>query len=69
LPFSQNWTNIGMITVNDVWSGVPGFCGYRGDDITTTTGVDPQVLLGEGATKVLDVNAGQTLPNTFNTAA
>jgi hypothetical protein len=32
LPFSQNWTNIGMITVSDNWSGVPGICGYRGDE-------------------------------------
>jgi hypothetical protein len=24
LPFSQNWTNTGLITANDDWSGVPG---------------------------------------------
>src|SRR5262249_60656739 len=46
LPFSQNWTNAGLITANDNWSGVPGIEGYLGQDITTSTGVDPQTLLG-----------------------
>src|SRR5262245_24643661 len=49
LPFSQNWTNTGMITVADDWSGVPGIEGYLGQDITTLTGVDPQTLLGVSA--------------------
>jgi len=30
LPFSQDWSNTGLITVNDDWSGVPGVIGYRG---------------------------------------
>ena len=34
LPFSQDWTNIGLITANDNWSGVPGIQGFRGDGIT-----------------------------------
>ncbi|MBK8425636.1 MAG: hypothetical protein IPL27_06455 [Lewinellaceae bacterium] len=34
LPFSQNWTNTGLITVNDDWSGVPGIQGRRGDGLT-----------------------------------
>ena len=66
LPFSQNWTNTGLITVDDNWNGVPGIIGYRGDDITTATGTDPQTLLAEG-TGVIDVNANQTAPNTFAT--
>ena len=65
LPFSQNWGNIGLIIVNDNWSGVPGIIGYRGDDITTVTGSDPQTLLGEG-TPVLNVIANQTNPNITN---
>ena len=44
-PFSQNWTNTGLITANDNWSGVAGVEGYLGQDITTTTGTDPQTLL------------------------
>ena len=64
--FTQNWTNLALITTDDNWSGVPSIVGYRGDDITSATGVDPQTLLGEG-TVVVDVNANQTNPNTFAT--
>lgn len=66
LPFTQNWSNTGLIAADDAWSGVPGFCGYRGDSMTGSSGVDPQTLLGEGA-KVLDVNANQLTPNSFTT--
>jgi len=49
LPFSQNWTNTGLITANDNWSGVPGVTGFLGQDITTATAVDPQTLVTESA--------------------
>lgn len=62
-PFTQNWSNTGLITTNNDWTGVPSIIGYRGDDITATTGVDPQTLLGEG-TPVLNVLANQLNPNT-----
>ena len=42
LPFTQDWANTGLITTNDDWAGVPGIMGFRGDNLTTTTGVDPQ---------------------------
>lgn len=67
LPFSQNWTNIGLITVNDNWTGVPGIEGFRGDNLTPGTGTDPQTLLAADDPGVLDVNANQTDPNVFNT--
>src|SRR5262245_61622726 len=38
LPFSQDWTNTGLITTDGNWAGVPGIIGYRGDDLTTATG-------------------------------
>jgi endonuclease G len=66
VPLAQNWTNAGLITVDDDWSGVPGIIGYRGDDITSSTGVDPQTLLGEG-TVTVDVNANRNDPDTFVT--
>ncbi len=47
LPFTQNWNNTGLITVNDDWAGVPGITGYLGQNITTATGADPQTLLTE----------------------
>lgn len=63
LPYSQDWTNPGLITASDDWSGVPGIVGYRGDEITGSTGVDPQTLLGEG-TVTVDVNAQSAATNT-----
>ncbi len=42
LPFSQNWSSRGMITVNDDWSGVPGVMGYRGQGM----GVAEAVIRG-----------------------
>jgi hypothetical protein len=67
LPFAQDWSNTGLITTDDDWSGVPGILGYRGDDITTGIGVDPQTLLADGTGTPIDVNANQTNPNTFAT--
>jgi len=63
--FTQDWSNAGLITANDDWSGVPSIVGYRGDDITTGVGVDPRTLVAaSGSATVLDVNANQTNPNT-----
>ncbi|KAF0204040.1 MAG: peptidase domain-containing [Bacteroidetes bacterium] len=64
--FTQNWTNTGLITTNDDWSGVPSIIGYRGDDLTTATGVDPQTVLLQGGLAI-DVNANQTNPDTYTT--
>jgi uncharacterized repeat protein (TIGR01451 family) len=66
LPFTQGWSNTGLITTNDDWSGVPGITGYRGDGLTGGTGTDPQTVLTEG-TPVVDVNANQTNPVSFTT--
>jgi hypothetical protein len=67
LPFSQNWSNTGLITTSDDWSGVPGIIGYRGDGLTSATGVDPQTVLADGTGTPVDVNANMTSPNTFTT--
>jgi hypothetical protein len=67
LPFSQDWSNTGLITVTDDWSGVPGVVGYRGDGLTTATGVDPQTVTADGSATPIDVNANQTNPDTFTT--
>jgi uncharacterized protein len=64
--FTQDWSDAGLITANDDWSGVPSIIGYRGDNLTTTDSVDPRTILTEG-TPVVDVNANQTNPNTFAT--
>jgi len=64
--FSQNWTNLGtLITVANDWSGVPSIVGYRGNDLTTATGTDPQTLLANGSATpqsatLLDANTAST---------
>ena len=67
VPFSQNWSNTGLITADDNWGSVPGIIGYRGDDLTTSTGVDPQTLLGDGSSTPVDINANRSDPDTFTT--
>ncbi len=67
LPFSQNWSNTGLITTNDDWSGVAGIIGYRGDGLVASTNVDPQTVLADGSATPVDVNANQANPNTFTT--
>ena len=66
IPFSQNWST-GLITVANDWSAVPGISGYRGDDLTTATGTDPQTLMADGTSTPLNVQANQINPNTNGT--
>jgi predicted extracellular nuclease len=66
LPFSQDWSNTGLITTSDDWSGVPGIVAYRGDGLAVT-GVDPQSVLADGSGTPVDVNANQTSPSTYTT--
>jgi predicted extracellular nuclease len=63
LPFFQGWTDSGLITTSDNWSGVPGIIGYRGDDLTTATGTDPQAIMADGSATPVNV-----IPNQINTA-
>lgn len=64
--FSQDWSDLSLINANDDWSGVPSIIGYRGDDGTTSPGVDPQTVL-QDLSGVVDVNANQTNPDAFTT--
>ena len=65
IPFTQAWTNPGLITVNDDWSGVPGIIGYRGDNLTGATGTDPRTILADGSATPVNAWANQTDPNMF----
>ncbi|GMU42398.1 MAG: hypothetical protein AMXMBFR25_03840 [Lysobacterales bacterium] len=67
LPFAQNWTSTGLITTDNVWTGVPGIEGFRGDNITPGTGANPQTLLASDTPGVINVEANETNPNTFTT--
>ncbi len=59
LPFSQDWTNPALITMDDDWSNVAGIIGYRGDGLTGSIGTDPQTILADGTTTPVDIIANQ----------
>src|SRR5213592_3197173 len=63
LPFSQNWSNPSLITVNNDWSGVPGIIGYRGNDLTTLVGTDPRTVVADGSGTIVSAIANQTNPD------
>src|SRR5215217_6121011 len=66
-PLVQNWSNTSLITANDDWSGVPSIRGFLGQDITTATGANPQILLTtSNAANDLDVIANQTSTSITN---
>ncbi|RLS71631.1 MAG: hypothetical protein DWI00_13105, partial [Planctomycetota bacterium] len=67
--FSQDWTNTGLITTSNDWSGVPSIEGFRGDNLTAVTGADPQTILVSDSPGVLSVIANQTTPNTNTSGA
>jgi endonuclease G len=63
VPLSQNWTNAGLITTLNDWSGVPGIIGYRGDDLNTTIPLDPQTVVVDGSGTPVQVNANSNDQN------
>ena len=67
LPYGQTWLDTTEITVNDNWSGVPGWIGYRGDDPAAGTGVDPQTITADTTTTPVNVIANQANPNALGT--
>lgn len=64
LPFAQDWTDTGLITADDDWSGVPGIVGHLGADLATT-GADPQTIVSATGGAV-DVIANQTSTSISN---
>ena len=67
LPFSQDWSNTGLLTTAGNWSALPGIVGYRGDNMTSATGTNPQTIVADGNTTPVDALVNQTNPNTFAT--
>ncbi|GJD95951.1 ExeM/NucH family extracellular endonuclease [Methylobacterium iners] len=64
--FTQDWSDTGLITRNDDWTGVPAIVGYLGDiNSGTPTNVDPQTVTGENL-GTADVIANQTSTNITN---
>jgi endonuclease/exonuclease/phosphatase family metal-dependent hydrolase len=63
--FSQNWSNLNLITANDNWTNVPGIIGYLGDDPSSSTvPINPQTALLPLYSQTIDVIANQNNPNT-----
>ena len=69
LPFSQAWSDTGLIARDDDWSGVAAVVGYRGDGLTSTAGTDPRTVLAEGSSTPVDVNANERDPRSVALAA
>jgi hypothetical protein len=69
LPFAQGWSDTGLISRDDDWSGVAGVVGHRGDGLTSVPGADPRLLVADGAGTPVDVNANETDPRAVGLAA
>lgn len=59
-PHAQDWSNAGLITVANDWSGVAGVQGYRGDSLVAAAGADPQTVVADGAATPTNVIANNT---------
>jgi hypothetical protein len=69
LPFAQPWSDTGLISRDDDWSGVAGMVGHRGDGLTSVAGVDPRTVVADGSGTPVDVNANETDPRAVGLAA
>jgi VCBS repeat-containing protein len=56
--FFQDWSNTGLITANNDWSGVASIMGYRGDGLASPAGKNPGLVTGDST--VVNVIANQT---------
>src|SRR5687768_5967452 len=64
LPFEQDWSTTGQLSVNNNWNDVAGIVGYRGDGMTSSTGTNPQTVVADGSATPLNVTVNRTTPNT-----
>jgi hypothetical protein len=69
LPFLQAWSDTGLISRDDDWSGVAGVVGYRGDGLVSVAGADPRTVVADGADTPVDVNANEKDPRAVGLAA
>ena len=69
LPFAQGWSDTGLVSRDDDWSGVPGVVGHRGDGLTSAAGADPRAVVADGSRTPVDVNADEGDPGAVGLAA
>jgi uncharacterized protein len=62
LPLRQDWSNPALITQSNDWSSVPGFVGYRGDQLAPKPGAKPSIITADGARSSIYVRANQSDP-------
>jgi uncharacterized protein len=62
--FFEDWTDIGRLSVANDWSLIANINGFRGDNLTTIVGRDPQLVLTDSPDNQLSVLVNQTNPNT-----
>jgi hypothetical protein len=67
LPFVQDWSNVALITLENDWSGVAGFVGYRGDKLASKPGANPQTITADGNSSPMSALPNQKNPNTLRT--
>jgi hypothetical protein len=65
VPLVQKWSDASLITVDNDWSRVPGFLGYRGEKLASKPGLNPQTITLDGTDTALAVFANQGKPNTL----
>lgn len=64
IPYSQDWSATGgALNAVDDWSAVPGIVGFRGDNLTTATGVDAQTVLADDSSGTVDLIPNLTAPS------
>lgn len=62
LPVRQAWTNPALIIQSNDWANVPGFVGYRGDDLAPKPGLPPNTITADGARSPVYVRPNQDDP-------
>jgi VCBS repeat-containing protein len=63
--FFQDWSNTGLLTTTNDWSGVQSIMGFRGDGLASPAGRDPRLVTADSNVENVIVN--QTNPNTLTT--
>ena len=61
-PLQQNWSNAGLITADNNWSGVPSIEGFIGADLVTTIGANAGGVTASSPPSNLQVLANRNNP-------
>lgn len=62
LPLRQSWANPAAIVQSNDWANVPGFMGYRGDELAPKPGLKPNSITADGTRSPVYVRPNQAEP-------